>query len=308
MSGTSRGVPSSTVTSSPIVAAAMAAAAAAISPRGNTTKRSPSAPHQHPHHHHHQMLHLTTTQDVIQQGKCLCGEYIRARLKRSGLLNRKILQRLRNSIVPDGASAGVGSFGGGGGGGMMLAGGGGAVVREAFPILHGMGIELERMHPRLYTNVSRQISNEPWGELTEPDTVGYLLHIVAKDLFKTGVTWGKVISLFAIAGGLAVDCVRQDHTDYLQQLIEGTTDVIEEDLAGWLVERGGWLGLQDHVYPQPAEITLTGWLTITIITLALLYLVSLFLKLIGSNYLNSEPTATAATTSTIGSTSSSSSS
>ncbi|XP_050090781.1 bcl-2-related ovarian killer protein-like [Anopheles aquasalis] len=293
MSGTSRGTPSSTVTSSPIVAAAVAAAAAAISPRGNTAKRSPSASNHH--HHHHQMLHLTTTQDVIQQGKCLCGEYIRARLKRSGLLNRKILQRLRNSIVPDGASAGIGS---GGSGMMLIAGGGGAVVREAFPILHGMGIELERMHPRLYTNVSRQISNEPWGELTEPDTVGYLLHIVAKDLFKTGVTWGKVISLFAIAGGLAVDCVRQDHTDYLQQLIEGTTDVIEEDLASWLVERGGWLGLQDHVYPQPAEITLTGWLTITIITLALLYLVSLFLKLIGSNYLNSEPTVAAAAAAT----------
>uniref|UniRef100_A0A2M4AS90 Putative apoptosis regulator protein of the bcl-2 family n=1 Tax=Anopheles triannulatus TaxID=58253 RepID=A0A2M4AS90_9DIPT len=299
MSGTSRGASSSsTVASSPIVAAVVAAATAAISPRGNTTKRSPSTSH----HHHHQMLHLTTTQDVIQQGKCLCGEYIRARLKRSGLLNRKIIQRLRNSIVPDGGSAGVGSVGGGAG---MIAGGGGAVVREAFPILHGMGIELERMHPRLYTNVSRQISNEPWGELTEPDTVGYLLHIVAKDLFKTGVTWGKVISLFAIAGGLAVDCVRQDHTDYLQQLIEGTTDVIEEDLASWLVERGGWLGLQDHVYPQPAEITLTGWLTITIITLALLYLVSLFLKLIGSNYLNSEPTVAAAA-STIGSAASSS--
>ncbi|XP_049540246.1 bcl-2-related ovarian killer protein-like [Anopheles darlingi] len=298
MSSTSRGVPSS-VTSSPIVAAAVAAAAAAITPK----RSSSNPPH---HHHHHQMLHLTTSQDVIQQGKRLCGEYIRARLKRSGLLNRKILQRLRNSIVPDGASAGIGSVGGGSGM-MLIAGGGGAVVREAFPILHGMGIELERMHPRLYTNVSRQISNEPWGELTEPDTVGYLLHIVAKDLFKTGVTWGKVISLFAIAGGLAVDCVRQDHTDYLQQLIEGTTDVIEEDLAGWLVERGGWLGLQDHVYPQPAEITLTGWLTITIITLALLYLVSLFLKLIGSNYLNSEPTvAAAAVGSTIGSASSSS--
>ncbi|XP_049539878.1 bcl-2-related ovarian killer protein-like [Anopheles darlingi] len=293
MSGTSRGVPSS-VASSPIVAAAVAAAAAAISPK----RSSSNPPH---HHHHHQMLHLTTTQDVIRQGKCLCGEYIRARLKRSGLLNRKILQRLRNSIVPDGASVGGGS------GMMLIAGGGGVVVREAFPILHGMGIELERMHPRLYTNVSRQISNEPWGELTEPDTVGCLLHIVTKDLFKTGVTWGKVISLFAIAGGLAVDCVRQDHTDYLQQLIEGTTDVIEEDLAEWLVERGGWLGLQDHVYPQPAEITLTGWLTITIITLALLYLVSLFLKLIGSNYLNSEPTVAAATVgSTIGSASSSS--
>uniref|UniRef100_A0AAG5DIP1 Bcl-2 Bcl-2 homology region 1-3 domain-containing protein n=1 Tax=Anopheles atroparvus TaxID=41427 RepID=A0AAG5DIP1_ANOAO len=261
---------------SPIVAAAVAAAAAITSstigspvgggggagggakltsPVGWTNKRSP-------------IHHLTTSQDVINQGKCLCGEYIRARLKRSGLLNRKTLQRLRNSMEECSAEAGAG-----------------VVVREAFPILNEMGEELERMHPRLYTNVSRQISNEPWGELTEPDTVGYLLHVVAKDLFKSGITWGKVISLFAIAGGLAVDCVRQDHHDYLRQLIEGTTDVIEEDLSGWLVERGGWLGLQDHVHPPAAEISLTGWLSITVLTLLIIYIVSLFLRVIGTNYI-----------------------
>ncbi|XP_058118938.1 bcl-2-related ovarian killer protein-like [Anopheles ziemanni] len=256
---------------SPIVAAAVAAAAAITSSTigtpvaggggaklssavGWANKRSP-------------IHHLTTSQDVINQGKCLCGEYIRARLKRSGLLNRKTLQRLRNSMEECAAEAGAG-----------------VVVREAFPILNEMGEELERMHPRLYINVSRQISNEPWGELTEPDTVGYLLHVVAKDLFKSGITWGKVISLFAIAGGLAVDCVRQDHHDYLRQLIEGTTDVIEEDLSGWLVERGGWLGLQDHVHPPVAEISLTGWLSITVLTLFVIYVVSLFLRVLGTNY------------------------
>uniref|UniRef100_A0A182Q3H4 Bcl-2 Bcl-2 homology region 1-3 domain-containing protein n=1 Tax=Anopheles farauti TaxID=69004 RepID=A0A182Q3H4_9DIPT len=257
---------------SPIMAAAVAAAAAigsvtvgGVTPGGNaassrlptvvgwTNKRSP-------------IHHLTTSQDVINQGKCLCGEYIRARLKRSGLLTRKNLQRLRNSMEHCSAL------------------GGGVVVREALPLLNGMGEELERMHPRLYTNVSRQISNEPWGELTEPDTVGYLLHVVAKDLFKSGITWGKVISLFAIAGGLAVDCVRQDHADYLQQLIEGTADVIEEDLSGWLVERGGWLGLQDHVHPPQPEISVTGWLSITVLTLVVIYIVSLFLRVIGTGY------------------------
>lgn len=198
------------------------------------------------------------------QGKCLCGEYIRARLRRSGLLNRKILQRLRSTMeVPNCV-----------------------VVRETSPILNGMGEELERMHPRLYSNVSRQISVEPWGELTEPDSVCYLLHIVAKDLFKTDITWGKVISLFAIAGGLAVDCVRQEHYDYLQQLIEGTTDVIEEDLSVWLVEKGGWLGLQDHVHPPQSEITFLGWMAITISTLFVIYLISVLLKYLGSSYLS----------------------
>lgn len=36
----------------------------------------------------------------LLQGKCLCGQYIRARLRRAGVLNRKVTQRLRNILEP----------------------------------------------------------------------------------------------------------------------------------------------------------------------------------------------------------------
>ena len=37
------------------------------------------------------------TQDIVTQGKSLCGQYIRSRLKRNGMFNRKCgLQRLRS--------------------------------------------------------------------------------------------------------------------------------------------------------------------------------------------------------------------
>lgn len=37
--------------------------------------------------------------DIITQGKCLCGQYIRCRLKRSGVFSRKLgLQRIRSII------------------------------------------------------------------------------------------------------------------------------------------------------------------------------------------------------------------
>lgn len=39
------------------------------------------------------------TQDIVTQGKCLCGQYIRFRLKRSGVFNKKLgLQRIRSII------------------------------------------------------------------------------------------------------------------------------------------------------------------------------------------------------------------
>lgn len=42
---------------------------------------------------------VVPTQDLVTQGKCLCGQYIRNRLKRSGLFTKKLgLQRLRSIV------------------------------------------------------------------------------------------------------------------------------------------------------------------------------------------------------------------
>lgn len=39
------------------------------------------------------------TQEIIAQGKCLCGQYIRSRLKRTGIYNKKLgLHRMRSFI------------------------------------------------------------------------------------------------------------------------------------------------------------------------------------------------------------------
>lgn len=55
------------------------------------------------------------THDIVMQGKCLCGQYIRGRLKRSGIFNKKLgLQRLRSIIGTPAAH----------------------VVREVFPALN----------------------------------------------------------------------------------------------------------------------------------------------------------------------------
>lgn len=128
------------------------------------------------------------------------------------------------------------------------------------------------MHPKLYTSVTRQISRISGGELQKPETAALLLSAVSRDLFRTNITWGKVyfyihffrllysylklivfilfhahqvISLFAICGGLAVDCVRQGHAEYLPKLVDGIADVIEDELAVWLNENGGWVRFQN---------------------------------------------------------------
>lgn len=55
-----------------------------------------------------------------------------------------------------------------------------------------IGEELERMHPKLYTSVTRQISRKAGGELSSPESASVLLSSVARDLFRNDITWGKV--------------------------------------------------------------------------------------------------------------------
>lgn len=147
--------------------------------------------------------------------------------------------------------------------------------------------ELEQMHPRIYVNVSRQLSRAPFGELEEAHTAPYLLNAVAKDLLKNGINWGKIISIFTIAGGLAVDIIRQGHYDYLPRLIEGTVDVIEDDLVTWLMDNGGWKGLLEHVRIRPtyhySQFTIYEWLTVAAGSLFIIYLLLFVVKSIGKN-------------------------
>ncbi|XP_054739413.1 uncharacterized protein LOC129245339 [Anastrepha obliqua] len=196
--------------------------------------------------------------EIINQGKCLCGQYIRARLRRAGVLNRKATQRLRTILEPSSA-----------------------VVYEVFPALNSMGEELERMHPRVYTNVSRQLSRAPYGELVDGDTAPMLLNLVAKDLFRSNITWGKIISIFAVCGGFAIDCVRQGHYEYLQLLVDGIAEIIEDDLVPWLVDHGGWLGLQQHIRPHVGRFSFLGLLTLFVAVSSGVYVVTNVAKHIG---------------------------
>lgn len=66
------------------------------------------------------------------------------------------------------------------------------IMREVFPALSFVGEELERMHPRTYNGISRQITRAPGGDLQSPENTAVLLGAVARELFKADITWGKV--------------------------------------------------------------------------------------------------------------------
>lgn len=38
-----------------------------------------------------------------------------------------------------------------------------------------------------------------------------------------------------------MDCVKQDHPEYLPKLVESVADVVEDELATWINDNGGWV-------------------------------------------------------------------
>lgn len=61
------------------------------------------------------------------------------------------------------------------------------------------------------------------------------------------MTWGKVAAVYALAGALAVDCVRQGQTDMIYTIVDSMGVFASKGLAPWLIQQGGWVSFS-HDY------------------------------------------------------------
>ncbi|XP_050430995.1 bcl-2-related ovarian killer protein homolog B-like isoform X2 [Adelges cooleyi] len=187
-------------------------------------------------------------EQIACQGKALCSQYVRWKLKRAGAFTKKCgLLRMRSiNSLPQSAG-----------------------VRDVFPAVLTVGQELERLHPKLYTA----------GPTRQARSAAAVLVSVSRELFRPGtqITWAKVVSLMCVAAGLAVDTVRQGHAEQLSDIIEAVGEVIEDDLAAWIHYNGGWIGLQTYCRPANVENSVSS----SILSLAtLLIVLILFLLLL----------------------------
>nr|XP_013012755.1 bcl-2-related ovarian killer protein [Cavia porcellus] len=96
--------------------------------------------------------------------------------------------------------------------------------------------ELEQIRPSVYRNVARQLHISLQSEPVVTDA----FLAVAGHIFSAGITWGKVVSLYSVAAGLAVDCVRQAQPAMVHALVDCLGEFVRKTLATWLRRRGGW--------------------------------------------------------------------
>ncbi|XP_015608314.1 bcl-2-related ovarian killer protein [Cephus cinctus] len=194
---------------------------------------------------------------TVSQGSSLCAQYIRNRLKRSGIFHRKLgLKRMRSEILLPG----------------------GSLVGEVYPELTTIGAELEKMHPNLFVRIGRQVG---CGHFTTEQSASDALTDVSREMLRNGeMTWSKIVALYAVAGGIAVDCVRQGKPEFLPAIQRGMNEVLEDDLGPWIQANGGWGALTSRYRPA---VKTTTWqirkvLIFIILTIFLVGFLSLTFK------------------------------
>lgn len=114
-------------------------------------------------------------------------------------------------------------------------------VEDVSKVVICVGEYLELRHNGLYTDVLNQLNVRSIGETN----LNKVFTDVARELFSEGITWAKVVALFAFSGGLAVDCVLGGSSMHVGRIKSWTNEFIETDLLEWMCEQGGWTTMFD---------------------------------------------------------------
>ncbi|XP_072547248.1 bcl-2-related ovarian killer protein homolog B [Salminus brasiliensis] len=174
--------------------------------------------------------------ELVFQSKILCRDFIYSRIIREGLNWSKVEAALPVP-VPDGA------------------------LGDVSVVLLKLGDELEYMRPYIYRNVARQLSIS----VSVESVVSDAFLSVATEILSLGITWGKVVAIFAVAGGLAVDCVRQGYPAMIHTIVDSLGEFVRKSLVPWLKRRGGWGDISKCVTSVDSTVQ-SHWLSTVVST------------------------------------------
>ena len=145
---------------------------------------------------------------IVKQSECLCSRIIRNKLKKKGLVHKRInLQRIKSmcSLRVDSDTNLV-------------------AIQLNYLIQ-----ELERTYPKLFGSVVNNIRSHSFKTINEYQSV---LQVISQELFRNDITWARIAALYAITGALAVDSVQSGHPEYIIPIIDTLTAFVDRDIAG----------------------------------------------------------------------------
>ncbi|TRY91733.1 hypothetical protein DNTS_018978 [Danionella cerebrum] len=175
-----------------------------------------------------------TEKELVFQSKDLCKDFIHSRITREGLSWSKVEIDLPE---PHG------------------------YLIDVSMVLLKLGDELECMRPFMYRNIAKQLNISVAVEAVVSDA----FLSVATDITAMGITWGKVVAIYAVAAGLAVDCVRQGHPVMVHTIVDSLGEFVRRSLVPWLKKRGGWSDILKCVVNMSPRVQL-HWISTALVT------------------------------------------
>ncbi|KAA0719123.1 Bcl-2-related ovarian killer protein -like protein B [Triplophysa tibetana] len=175
-----------------------------------------------------------TERELVLQSKELCRDFIHSRIIREGLSLSKVEPDLPE---PHGA------------------------LVDASMVLLKLGDEIECIRPYVYRYIAKQLNISVSVEAVVSDA----FLSVATEIISMGITWGKVVAIYAVAAGLAVDCVRQGHPVMVHTIVDSLGEFVRRSLVPWLRKRGGWGDISKCVVNMDSSAR-THWLLAAVLT------------------------------------------
>lgn len=149
---------------------------------------------------------------IANDGNLYCLDYIEQRLKRSNIESGLAF------IRPEVVSPEISSVS--------------AKITE-------IGELLESSYPHLYNNVSKQLKVKLRSEVI----VGDIFRNFGRELFRDGVTWCRIVSLFAFSASISTDCIVQGRPELVKSVLSCLRLYVLDHLAVWIRGQGGWIEL-----------------------------------------------------------------
>jgi len=79
-----------------------------------------------------------------------------------------------------------------------------------------------------------------------PETAKATFMQVALEIFKDGLSWGRIAVFFYFACKFGLLLMRQRAGDYFRQIIGWVAEFVSQQLADWISSRGGWSSIREY--------------------------------------------------------------
>lgn len=152
---------------------------------------------------------------ISEQAAFLCQKYIEARFTRSNLCYYNPKRRRRDTEPTIGCP------------------------EDVVQTLCEIGALLEKSYPKLYNNVLEQLN---W-RINLAFLVCNMFTRVSDQIIAAGVSWARIVAVYAFAGALAYDFTQTGDTRFIRSLSGWMGHFSARRLSPWIRQNGGWVSV-----------------------------------------------------------------